>query len=230
MISALILGLFGSIHCVGMCGPIALAIPLDRTSLLSATIGALLYNGARIMGYACIGLILGKLGQTLAIINLSQWVSVFTGLFIGGYVIYRYTGFLSGLFKRKTIAGLSHIQRLVGQQFGRSSYEANFLIGLMNSILPCGFVYVALAASINTSSPIEGAAYMGLFGLGTVPLMLSMNLAGAKLRSRFLSPRFLPFVLSLFAVLFIVRGLSLDIPFISPTIEAARGFVHSCLP
>jgi sulfite exporter TauE/SafE len=213
-----------------MCGPIALALPLDRTSKLSATFGALLYNGARIMGYASMGLLLGKLGQTLAIIELSKWVSILTGVFIIGYILYRYTGLLNRLRRKGSLAGFAKLNKLIHDQFGRSSYEGSFFIGLLNAFLPCGFVYVALAASLNTSSPLEGATYMSLFGLGTAPLMLSANLAGAKLRSKLLSPRLLPYILGLFAVLFILRGLALDIPFISPAIDATRGFLHACLP
>lgn len=230
MISALLLGLFGSLHCLGMCGPIAMALPLDRRNALTAASGAFLYNGGRILGYASMGILLGKLGQTLAIIDISRWVSVTTGVVIIIYILYRYTPLFGTYRAGSAILGWSRLNGFISEQFGRTSYEGNFLIGLMNAFLPCGFVYIALAAAINTSSPLEGATYMALFGIGTAPLMLSVNLAGAKLRSKLFSPRIIPYILGLFAVLFIVRGLALDIPFLSPDINTTVGFIHSCLP
>jgi len=148
-------------------------------------------------------------------------------VFIIGYIIYRYSGWF--VAKGFYSPAFGKFQSFINQQFGRTSYEGNFLIGLLNAFLPCGFVYIALVAAINTSSPLEGATYMVLFGLGTVPMMLSVNLAGASFRKRFLGPKFLPYFLGVFAALFIIRGLALDIPFLSPGIDDV-GFLQTCLP
>ena len=92
-------------------------------------------------------------------------------------------------------------------------------IGLLNGFLPCGLVYVALAGAITTGGWVMGGLYMVTFGLGTLPVMLAVSLAGRLLGTGFRTKltRLVPIAGTVLAMLFILRGLSLGIPFVSPT-------------
>ena len=106
------------------------------------------------------------------------------------------------------------------------------LFGLLNGLLPCGLVYAALAGAAATGGPLGGALFMAAFGLGTIPAMLAVSLAGrlitAPWRARF--QRAVPVAMAVLAVLFIVRGLSLGIPYLSPDLspEAVAGGRSCC--
>lgn len=227
--SAFILGLFGSLHCLGMCGPIALALPLDRSSQWKAGSGALVYNLGRTLTYALMGLVFGQIGQALSLIGLQRWVSILAGTVLLLGVILHYVLQRPGL-------SLPGLQRIVGrvksglaQRLGRTSYRSLLSIGLLNGLLPCGLVYFTLIGAIGMGAALQGAAYMALFGLGTVPLMLATNLLGHRIGQRWRSrlTQAIPYVLALFGVLFILRGMALGIPFISPDFDGTEA-VRSC--
>jgi len=114
--------------------------------------------------------------------------------------------------------------------FGLRTYYSVFLIGLLNGLLPCGLVYIALAGAIVSSGPYEGALYMFLFGLGTIPVLLSATLAGNVIGTRFrnMVKKSVPYFILLIAVLFILRGLNLGIPYISPKMEAKKNHPACC--
>ncbi len=217
-IVALMTGLIGSLHCIGMCGPIAVALPLGKKSWLQKITGSIIYNAGRIATYALLGIIFGLLGQGIEMAGLQKWASIGLGialilsvlfpvLFKGQKKIdqffYGYAGKLIGKFR---------------QLFSISSYPSLLVIGLLNGLLPCGLVYVAIAGAINTNDIVSGAVYMSIFGIGTIPIMASIpivgNLIGTNIRRSFKG------VISIFIVilgiLFILRGLSLGIPYISP--------------
>jgi sulfite exporter TauE/SafE len=228
--SAFILGLFGSMHCLGMCGPIALALPLNRSSKTQALLGALTYNLGRILTYAILGLVFGQIGRAFSLIGLQRWVSIGAGILLLVYVLFTYfIKIQSNPFPFWTI-GIGRLKGSLQKQFKKRSLTSLLSIGLLNGLLPCGFVYFALVGAIGMATAIEGAGFMALFGLGTAPLMLAVNLLGnqigARARRRF--NQAIPIVLTVFAVLFIVRGLSLGIPFLSPIIDSAEPLSSGC--
>ncbi|NND94163.1 MAG: sulfite exporter TauE/SafE family protein [Flavobacteriales bacterium] len=216
--AAFILGLFGSMHCIGMCGPIALALPLDRKNYWTAGTGALTYNLGRTLTYALMGLLFGAIGQAFMLVGLQRWVSLGAGILLLLYVVLVYV-LKKPLFRSWTL-GLGRLKSALGKRFKRSSYSSLFSIGLLNGLLPCGFVYFALVGAIASSSVVEGGLYMALFGLGTAPALLGMSLFGAQLLNRFKIDinRYVPYLLVLFGVLFVLRGMALGIPYISPDI------------
>ncbi|MBU0985392.1 MAG: sulfite exporter TauE/SafE family protein [candidate division Zixibacteria bacterium] len=219
--TALVLGLAGSLHCIGMCGPIAVALPSAGSSKSALFGGRVVYNLGRILTYGLLGIIAGFVGRSIMVAGYQQGLSIALGLLILLAVITpsKYVARLTGAGWHASI-----FRRLKGvwqRMFQRSSIAALFIIGLLNGFLPCGLVYVALAGSINTTDPLTGAAYMVVFGAGTFPIMFAVavfgNMVGFRVRQYF--RRALPVAGVVLAVLFILRGLSLGIPYVSPEIQ-----------
>lgn len=214
---ALSIGLLGSLHCVGMCGPIALSLPLDRSSQWSKFSGNLIYSSGRLAAYFSMGLLFGLLGSGFELMGLQQYLSITIGVLIILGVITH-----SNLFKFPLPAFyqkfIRNLQSQLGKAFERKS-NANLLgIGFINGFLPCGLVYMAIAGAINSTNALSGGLFMLSFGLGTLPLMWLVALYGNKIHSLFNLniKRYLPFFLLILGVLFILRGANLGIPYLSP--------------
>ena len=217
-IMALMTGLVGSMHCIGMCGPIAVALPLGKKGWGQRTLGSVAYNTGRIITYGVLGALFGLLGQGIEMAGLQRWASTLIGALMILSVIF------PTLFKGKVQVEqffFGYAGKMIGRfrkLFQISSLPSLFLIGLLNGLLPCGLVYVAIAGAINTNNILYGILYMIIFGLGTVPVMLAIPLLGNLIGSGF--RRKYTFLLNWFivilGVLFILRGLSLGIPYISP--------------
>jgi sulfite exporter TauE/SafE len=221
--SALALGLAGSLHCLGMCGPLALALPASpEASLGRRALGRLLYNLGRAVTYAGMGIFAGVLGHAIRMAGVQQAVSILLGVLLLATVFLstrHLPAWMINTFYRPVQKGLQRILR-------RGSLLGLFQTGLLNGLLPCGLVYAALAAASLQAGAIQGAAYMFFFGLGTIPLMFALSLGGLGLRNPRLQPvlnRLIPAVTCTVAVLLILRGLSLGIPYISPVLDAGGG-------
>jgi sulfite exporter TauE/SafE len=216
----LIIGLLGSFHCMGMCGPIAVALPLKSNSWQTRIFSGLLYNFGRIFTYVFLGLVFGLLGLGIHLWGFQQWVSIGVGavmiLSVAFPVIFHGSKMTWGLD-----ALFSGFKELFGRFFGFRTYLSTWMIGLMNGFLPCGLVYIALAGALVSPSPAEGALYMMVFGLGTVPALLSLSLLGNVISMAFRRriQKLLPFLIILIGVLFVLRGMNLGIPYISPEME-----------
>lgn len=218
--AGLLFGLLGSFHCVGMCGPIAMALPFVGSSGWRYFAGRLLYNGGRIVTYASLGVLAGAFGQSLQLAGLQQTVSIISGVLILLLLI------LPAALKSKASSALGTdnamgwVRRKLAFYFQQNSLGSLFVVGMLNGLLPCGFVYIALAGAI--SAPGIGGAmlYMALFGLGTFPLMFLISLSGKliSLKVRAAFNKAVPYVGICLAVLFIVRGLGLGIPYLSPKV------------
>ncbi|MCW9707290.1 sulfite exporter TauE/SafE family protein [Fodinibius salsisoli] len=175
--TALAIGFFGSFHCIGMCGPIALALPGQNDSKLFFISGRLLYNIGRIVTYSLLGALFGVIGYSIMLAKLQNTLSIFLGiLIILGSV--SQTSFFQGWKKKmKLNLPFQKLKKLINSQFNKRGQGTLFTIGLLNGLLPCGFVYIALAGSITTGSIVGGSIFMALFGLGTLPAMFAMALA-----------------------------------------------------
>lgn len=216
--TALTIGLVGSLHCIGMCGPIAVALPLGQRSWFDRITGGLLYNFGRSITYGVLGALFGLLGKGIQMAGIQQWVSIAMGVTMIFSVLFPF------LFRGKM--NLEHLtagyaSRLISrfrELFGKKSKSNLLLIGLLNGLLPCGLVYVAVAGAINTNDVLMGILFMIVFGLGTIPVMLSISLVGnlisGGLRQKL--SRIVPVFIVILGIIFILRGLSLGIPFISP--------------
>ncbi len=231
--TAFILGLVGSAHCAGMCGPIALALPLKSENWFTRVSGGLIYNFGRILTYMILGAIFGLLGKGLHMAGFQLWASVVIGILMIAFVIvpliFKKMPSLNNVFE-------SYSARLLGgfrNMFRTGGALALLGIGLLNGILPCGLVYVAVAGAINTGDVVSAMFYMALFGAGTIPVMLAVSMAGTmiSLKLRVFVHKLSPYVIVLLGVLFILRGLSLGIPYVSPKAEALTPVIekaHKC--
>jgi uncharacterized protein len=212
--TAFVVGLVGSLHCAGMCGPLALALPSAAPSGVSFVVGRIAYNLGRVVTYCLMGVVFGLLGRTLLLAGVQRWVSIALGVTL-----------LVGLFSSRRLALWRPVTDLVGWLKTRmgallrqKSFVALLVLGLLNGLLPCGLVYVAGAAAIATGGIFAGAAYMAAFGAGTVPMMLAISLSGrlVPLAWRLQLRRAIPVSVFLLATLLILRGMSLGIPYVSP--------------
>ncbi len=212
---AFVLGLSGSVHCIGMCGPLAFSIPSLHINGWMVVFDRIIYNVGRIITYTFLGLLIGLIGKQLWMAGLQQALSLGTGFMI----------VLAGLsriikkevFKRTAISGfLSPINSIIG--YALKHRWGHLAVGILNGFLPCGFVYIALAGALNTVSPFSAAAFMGWFGIGTLPLMVMATLGAGLMKPAFRSQinSFMPYLMVFLGIWFILRGMELDIPYLSP--------------
>jgi sulfite exporter TauE/SafE len=215
------IGLVGSFHCVGMCGPIALALPVVFESNVKLFLSRLLYNLGRVITYAMFGAVLGLFSNRIVVIGLQQYTSIVIGILIVLYVITprKYKAKLSST---KIYSSINNsIKRGFNKVTQNKSTSSFLLIGIINGFLPCGLVYVALAGAINTGGILSGAAFMALFGLGTLPVMFITSVAGKYINVgvRRKINKLVPVFAFILGVIFILRGLNLGIPYISPPLK-----------
>ena len=224
LLSGFLVGFLGSVHCAGMCGPLALALPVPGGGTLTYLYGRAVYNAGRVLTYAVLGAVAGLVGRTLVLAGAQQIVSVVIGLFILLTALLPLA--LKSIFPSFTLPARfsARVQAKLSGLMKTSSIVALFLIGLLNGLLPCGFVYVALAAAITTGDVYGGVLFMVGFGIGTGPIMLAIAIAGkhlqAGIRRRLVT--LAPVFTAVLAVLLIVRGLNLGIPYISPAVSEER--------
>lgn len=218
--AAFLLGVLGSAHCVGMCGPIALAVPSVRSSWSGRLADALLLNSGRVFTYALLGALFGSFGRGLHLAGLQRTVSISLGVLMLLALLVPAL-FRKDLMTGTAVASIGALRTFLGRNLRRTSPEGLFLSGLLNGLLPCGMVYFAIAGALVQNGPLNGALFMMLFGLGTWPALLAVRLGGELLSQSWRSGmrRIAPYVFALMGVLFILRGLDLGIPYVSPTIQ-----------
>lgn len=231
LLAAISLGFLGSFHCVGMCGPIALTIPVNRRSSLSVVSGSLVYNSGRIITYALMGLLFGLLGQGFAFAGWQNVLSIVLGSLI---LILLFVPNISVLPIKvgPVLRLLETLKSQIRKLFGIHTLRSLLFIGLLNGLLPCGLVYLGIAGSIATGDALKGALFMAAFGLGTFPAMIAVTLIRDRISIRFRERirRTIPVFVGMMAILLILRGMNLGIPYISPTIEntTTGGVCHQC--
>jgi len=224
--TAFLLGLVGSLHCAGMCGPLLLALAKARPRTVQKSTGRVFYHLGRVASYCGIGLLLGLLGHVAAPAGFQRWLSMALGvvLLAGLLVASKFTLAAPVL---KWVGWLNSSMRGLLQ---RNSLASQAMMGALNGLLPCGLVYVAAVGATATGHPLTGATYMALFGLGTWPMMLGIHFAGHRLPlpSRLSLGSVTRTAVFLMAVLLILRGLELGIPFVSPDLSDASSGSSGC--
>lgn len=224
IISALGLGFASGFHCIGMCGPIALSMGLTRKQATNFYLQNLTYQFGRIVTYAFMGALLGIVGQGFHMAGFQQYLTIVVGILLIVMALFSFGGkdfaskipFLSKfLFKVKL-----NLSKLLT----KADYKSRFTTGILNGFLPCGMVYMALTASLAAGGVWQGASFMALFGLGTLPFMFAVVLVGnlmtASLRSQVL--KVIPVMMIILGGLFVLRGMEIGIPYISPKKEALQ--------
>lgn len=221
IISGSVLGFLTSFHCIGMCGPIALALPLHGNSKLQKLVGGILYNLGRTTTYIIFGFIFGLLGQSLGALGFQRWVSITAGVLIIITVLspslFRSNFITSGIFNSL----LSKIKYALKKLFSTKSRVSLYSIGLLNGLLPCGPLYMAFIISTGTGNTVNAAFFMLMYGLGTIPLLFLITILGnfISMSVRNKINNLLPVLIVIIGILFILRGLNLGIPYLSPKEE-----------
>lgn len=224
LFAAIALGFASGFHCIGMCGPIALSLGLTKKQATNYYLQNLTYQFGRITTYAFLGAVLGIVGQSFAMAGFQQYLTVSVGVILIIMALFSFGGkdfaskipfFSSFLFK---------IKKNLGSLLQKADYRSRFTTGILNGFLPCGMVYMALTASLASGGIWQSAAFMATFGLGTLPFMFAVVLAGNLMTAAFRIKilKFIPVMMFILGGLFIVRGLEIGIPYISPKKEALQ--------
>lgn len=217
--SALLLGLISSLHCIGMCGPIAMMLPVDQKNEAKKATQIITYHLGRISAYGSIGLLFGCIGKGLYLAGFQQQLSIVTGILMIAIMLIPERVFAQYNFSKPLLKVISSIKTSLGKQFLNKSYKSLFTIGVLNGFLPCGLVYAALFGAIAMRDAGLGIFYMILFGIGTIPLMSAVVYFNAMITVpiRNKARKAIPFMVVLIGSLFILRGLGLGIPYVSPS-------------
>ena len=216
--SALAFGILGSFHCVGMCGPIAFVLPVSRDNETKKFAQVFLYHLGRILAYSLIGLVFGMLGKSLNLFGLQQYLSIGAGLLMIAVILVPSKGFQKFNFSGPMYRIIGRIKSSLGAALKKKTADTFLTIGFLNGFLPCGLVYMAVFGAIASGSILDSSLYMILFGIGTIPLMTTAVYFGGMLNGvlRKRVQRLIPIFVVVIGLLFILRGLGLGIPYLSP--------------
>lgn len=186
LVTALFLGLFGSSHCLLMCGGIsgALATRASQQSSDSITISALAFNLGRIISYTIAGLVVASLGLWLQDLNDTLLVLLRTFaavlLILMGLYVARWATWITRIEQAGQLLW-QRIQPLTGRLMGQPGLSQRFQLGLLWGWIPCGLVYSTLSWVAASGKPLDGAATMFFFGIGTLPALFASTLAAGSL-------------------------------------------------
>lgn len=219
--AALMLGALGSFHCIGMCGPLMLAIPSSASSRFKFIIERILYNVSRAVCYAVLGFIFGFIGNKVILVEAQQYISLILGiiLLIGVAIP------LSVAAKLNSFSPLQKFYRIIQDKFGSLLHKKGIVVlmmmGFLNGLLPCGLTYTALVGAAVVADAYQSALFMFVFGLGTIPALVAVSIVGkvASLKFKTILSKALPVISVSLAIILILRGLNLGIPLISPKIS-----------
>lgn len=231
-IAGFTLGAAGSLHCMGMCGPLSMALPVGTFSRSGKFFALLLYQAGRVLTYSLIGLLFGLAGRQLFLAGYQQGFSILLGSIVLLAAFFYFAGKHGTRFRvldRFYRSVQSVIVRILKSPAGTSRF---LLLGMANGLLPCGMVYIALASSLSFSELTDAVGFMAMFGAGTIPAMMLVGYAGLFIRPELRTGfrRMVPVFISLMGVLLILRGLNLGIPFISPELPQSPGDASICHP
>lgn len=216
LLSAFFIGLAGSVHCVGMCGPFALAVPnIGKTKSSNFFFRAFSYQFSRILGYGFLGLIVGVLSKGMQFTGFQPIFSVSSGIFMLFLGFFGITPELNSFSKIPILNRFqSNLNRWMGKIMSVNPVGAPFLLGFLNALLPCGMIYVALGTGLSSGSVSEASLYLMSFGLGTLPLMLSLSIFGQyiSIQMRRKWQKTIPIFFIITGILLINKGLNTELP------------------
>jgi sulfite exporter TauE/SafE len=230
LLAAFTIGLLGSFHCIGMCGPIALALPLAKENFFKRISGGIIYNLGRIVTYSILGIVFGLLGKGFVIAGYQQTLSVALGILVLLTILLPKASEHIPSLTKIMLPFVTKVKSLLAGLFSKTSYTSLFSIGLLNALLPCGLVYVGIAGAIATGSALNGGLFMAMFGFGTLPAMLTVSFAAKYISLGFRNKvrKVVPVFVATMAILLILRGLNLGIPYLSPELSKTDCTKHHC--
>lgn len=222
------MGFMGSMHCIGMCGPLVMSIHKSGGAHKPNPIYQLAYHIGKILSYVLIGIIFGALGQTFNLFLSQQKLSIAVG--ISFILFFIFSKINSSSLSSSLTSKILPVTRFFSQLVEGKSILKLFFTGIGNGFLPCGFVYAAAAASIATGQILDSALFMIGFGIGTIPALTSViyffRLLPERAKTFFNS--IYHYLLVIVGILLILRGLNLGIPYISPAYDVEKEEVHGC--
>lgn len=221
ILAGLLMGIMGSFHCAGMCGPIVLAIPLPGDAWYAKVIGLISYHLGRTLTYTIMGLVFGLIGLGFSLAGIQRWVAMGTGIVMVLSVLLPYITkkrLFSSTFSNSVT---SLVQKLFFPLLNKKSWIGLFLAGAVNGLLPCGLVYVALGSALALGGIVPSTLFMISFGLATAPMLIAISLAGSMVTKRIKTAinKAIPVMVLIVGLLFILRGANLGIPFLSPPMK-----------
>lgn len=230
--AGLTIGILGSFHCIGMCGPLALSLPVNDKSSFIKFLATFVYNAGRVITYALLGLLFGLIGHSIALFGFQQLLSILIGFLILLFLCFgnRFsTGRINIPFFNRLVTLL---RKYLGELYRNRNFSSVFLIGLLNGLLPCGLVYMAIAGALATGELISSIIFMAAFGLGTLPVMWAIAFYGNMIPAAFrIKIRTIyPYLLGLMACMLILRGMGLGIPYVSPRLITTQTSAKECSP
>ncbi|GAA4202131.1 sulfite exporter TauE/SafE family protein [Pedobacter jeongneungensis] len=222
---AFLMGLFGSLHCAVMCGPIMLGMPFRKADFFQSALQLLFYQLGRVMVYTVLGMLVGILGNSIRLFSDQKTLSMLIGFLLILFTLLQFNRNYKNRFTTIQLKAMNPLSKLMGKVFNLKLW--GLFAGMLNGIIPCGMVYLALATALNAGNIQAGAAFMFLFGLGTTPLMLMISLGGIFLKKyiRFNTSKLIPWMMLFMGALLIMRSAGLGIPFLSP--KNTGGYGHS---
>lgn len=223
---ALLMGFTGSLHCAGMCGPIMLVLPFQAYSGVKKAIAIGLYHAGRISVYALLAVVLHSF-RGLFNPHMQQYISIAMGILL---LLIGIISFLPNHTLRFNLPWAAYVKKQIGNVIGKPGLGALTLSGVLNGLLPCGLVYMALSATVAAGTALQAAGQMYAFGLGTVPMLVSITVL--KSRISFLRggqlKKLVPVMMFVFGCLFVLRGMNLGVPYLSPKVEVEKHEIKSC--
>ncbi|MGN7989412.1 sulfite exporter TauE/SafE family protein [Pedobacter sp. 22226] len=225
---AFLMGLFGSLHCAVMCGPIMLGMPFRKAVFFQSALQLLFYQLGRVMVYTVLGMLVGILGNSIRLFSDQKTLSMLIGFLLILFTLLQFNRNYKNRFTTLQLKAMNPLSKLMGKVFNLKLW--GLFAGMLNGIIPCGMVYLALATALNAGNVQAGAAFMFLFGLGTTPLMLMISLGGIFLKKyiRFNTSKLIPWMMLFMGALLIMRSAGLDIPFLSPKYTVGYGHSVEC--
>ncbi|MFL5748192.1 MAG: sulfite exporter TauE/SafE family protein [Niastella sp.] len=227
--AGLVLGLISSLHCIGMCGPLMLALPVRHMDKWKQVLAIFLYNTGRIITYSLLGALLGLAGRRIYLAGFQRWFTIILGIVM--LVLAMNYFYKQASAQPKWMQSIHlRIQQLMLRFLRSNNISGYFLLGMANGLLPCGMVYLAIAGAVTANTVFNSVLFMFLFGVGTLPAMLALGIFGLRITMpvRQQMKAAMPYVVVAMAVILILRGCNLGIPFISPVIADVPGHVISC--
>ena len=215
-IAAFVLGLFASLHCLAMCGPIAITLSVSLKNGWRKNVQFSLYHIGRLISYMTIGLLFGLFGKGLYLAGFQQRLSILAGVVMLGMALISYLDKKHLLEFRLYREFLLFVQSGLGKYIGSKQALRFFMTGIFNGFLPCGMVYSALVGALATANVYQGSFFMLVFGLGTLPLFSLVLMFGSKRKVSRVN-RFIPLMQVVLGLMFVLRGLGLGIDYLSPS-------------
>ncbi|MCC6816994.1 MAG: sulfite exporter TauE/SafE family protein [Saprospiraceae bacterium] len=220
-LSGLGVGIAGSLHCIGMCGPLVIAAAgRINSSSFHPALSMLVYHLSRVMAYVAIGVIMGIIGKGLSLVILQQWISIFIGIFLLFYLFILQNKFDSNIQALKPIVWLKN--KIGTMLSGKKNLTGMAQLGFLNGWLPCGLVYMAAMLSIASGSLVASMVLMLGFGLATIPLLIVLMILGNVINYKFRKAinKLSPVIMIVMVFIFLLRGMNLGIPYLSPKLDS----------